>query len=186
MRNPCNNKEDELAKVVRTRRAAAQQKDPGSGLGVQKVVYGQVNFILGQGGAHEDISHEDIQQALEEFIEQRWPDSRMTMTGGHYLIDGKEKGGREVCRFDDFDRKTMTRKPGTLPPSYTLSEGFTKKEALAAERILAERNSRQAVEVNELAKQPDNLLTSKELDRVKSSEVVPAPKKKLVRVRRAS
>lgn len=189
-----------MAKLVRVQKKAAEKKPTGTGVGVQKVVYGRVDFMLGQGKAHEEVGHAEIQEALKNFIEERWPNSRFTPSGGHYLIDGPEPGSRESCRFEDFDRKTMTRKPGTHPPSYTLAPGHAKRQAEEAEKILSARNKQQSGMENELGKQPENLLTSKEVDQAKSApaakksvvvkkqkpaEPEPKPVKKTVRVRRA-
>lgn len=188
-----------MAKVVRARkRVAAQSSKPvGTGIGVQKVVYGRVDFMLGQGGEYEDIDHTEVQEFIRKTVLEKWPHANFTPAGGHYLIDGKEKGSREVCRFEDFDRETMDRKPGTFPPSYTLAPGFARKQAEEAERLLAERNAKQKSEPNELGKQPEKLLTSREMDDLKNGKTAPAAKKvvkkiappaklkRTVRVRRA-
>lgn len=153
---------------------------------VQKQIQAQVRFIVSNGDKYREESIEDLIEAFRQFTKERWPGANFTPVGSYYLVDGK------VCRPEDFDRKTMDRKPGTFPPSWSL-QGEDKKES-----ILAERNAEQEKNPNKLAHQPKKLLTSKEMDSLNASSSSPRklvakkkvaevpPAKKTMRVRRRS
>jgi hypothetical protein len=135
---------------------------------VQKQIQFQVNLLVSNGNTYRSETLEEFTDAFRVFAKERWPTANFTPTGGYYLIDGK------VCRPEDFDRETMDRKPGTHPPSWSV-QGDERKAS-----ILAERNEEQKKNTNALSRQPENLLTSRELDMVKKSEPAPAaPKKKV-------
>lgn len=125
---------------------------------VQKIVEGELRFMVSFGNGWRGELVEEVVAKLEELIRATWPDdgdiprARFTSVGGHYLIDG------EYCREPDFDPQTMDRKPGTFPPSWAVT-GERRKESL-----LAERNAEQAERQNALSKQPENLLTAREMD----------------------
>jgi hypothetical protein len=161
-----------MAKGLRPKKQAAQKQD--SGKTVQKNVHGQVNFILSFSDGHRGQTYEEVVERLKELVAKEWPTTEetrgasFTPTGGHYLIDGK------VCRVQDFDPETMDRKPGTFPPSYTVS-GEEKKQAILAER--AEELAKNPPK-NQLGVQPPNLLTSAEAEEVKQSRLRPSPKPK--------
>jgi hypothetical protein len=131
----------------------------------------KMGMIVSNGNKYRDETIEEFIEALRSFAKERWPNCNFTSVGSYYIIDGK------VCRPEDFDRETMDRKPGTFPPSWSV-QGDDKKDAL-----LSERNAEQAKNPNKLAHQPENLLTSKEMDALKKME--PPATKRAVKVRKA-
>lgn len=133
-------------------------KKADSGKRVQKQVNMQLRFLVSFGDNHRGELCPEVIERLKKIITEEWPETpdgrgaNFTSVGAYYLVDGK------VCLVQDFDPETMDRKPGTYPPSWA-AQGDEKKEA-----ILAERNAAQAKEKNDLARQPEKLLTSKETD----------------------
>jgi hypothetical protein len=133
-------------------------KKQDSGRTVQKQVEIQMRFLASFGDNHRGELYADALERIKKLIKEEWPDTpdgrgvNFTSVGGYYLVDGK------VCLVQDFDPEAMDRKPGTLPPSWA-SQGDEKKEA-----ILVERNAAQAQVANQLGRQPEKLLTSKETD----------------------
>lgn len=138
---------------------------------VQKQVKIQLTFLASYGDNHRAELYEEALEKIKKLVKDEWPDTpdgrgvNFTSVGGYYLVDGK------VCLVQDFDPEAMDRKPGTLPPSWA-SQGDEKKEA-----ILVERNAAQAKVVNQLGRQPEKLLTSKETDVAKD------PKQKVRRLK---
>lgn len=147
-------------------RAKAPKKQD-SGSAVQKQLKIQLTFLASYGDNHRAELYEEVLEKIKKLIKDEWPDTpdgrgvNFTSVGGYYLVNGK------VCLVQDFDPETMDRKPGTHPPSWA-SQGDEKKEA-----ILAERNEAQRQIANQLGRQPEKLLTSKETD------VVNDPKQKV-------
>jgi hypothetical protein len=91
-------------------------------------VEARIGFISSNGEAYREESLEDFIEKFREFAKETWPERHnFTVVGSYYIVDGK------VCLPQDFDRETMDRKPGTYPPSWSLS-GEDKKEAERAER----------------------------------------------------
>jgi hypothetical protein len=148
-----------------------------SGRNVAKNVEIQVRLVISQGNNHRDLLHGAVVDRLKEIITQEWPAAEdgtrgalVTPTGGYYLIDGV------VCLVADFDPETMDRKPGTLPPSWSLGPGDEKKAA-----ILAERNEVQKNWTNHMAKQPEKLLTTYEIDQSRTPALKEDPAPKILR-----
>jgi hypothetical protein len=144
------------------KRLAKQGKGTGvTGIGVQKVFQLRLDFMVSQGSKYEGESHGQVMAKIEALIKAEYPDALFTPTGGYYLIDGDGTyGQREVCRPQDFDHETMSRRPGTFPPSWSLS---------AEMQASVERQLRVLRELQNppMSRQPGNLYTTQELDRLK-------------------
>jgi hypothetical protein len=144
------------------KRLAPQGKGKGvTGIGVQKVFQLRLDFLVSQKSTYEKESHASVMAEMERMIKERWPEALFTPTGGYYLIDGDGTyGNREVCRPQDFDHETMQRKSGTLPPSWSLN---------AEMQLSVERQLRVLRELQnpEISRQPGNLYTTQEFDRLK-------------------
>lgn len=161
-----------MAKMLRPK-VAAQKKPTDTGRAVQKSVQIEVqnSYTISQGNDSRNILYEEFMERIQKAILAEFPDARVTSTGGYYLIDGK------MCRHMDFDPKTMDRKPGTFPPSWSVA-GDEKKAALLAER--AEEVAKNPPK-NAMAMQPPNLLTAKETEEVaasRRSKLPPGPRPK--------
>lgn len=130
----------------------------GTNIGVQKVYQLRVDFMMSQGGMYEGEDYETVERELREFVKTRWPKALFTRTGGYYLIESVVEGHREVCLPQDFDFPTMTRKPGTRPPSWAT------EPSLAASIEREYRVVEESWNPNTLARNPTNLLTTKEVD----------------------
>lgn len=102
---------------------------------------------------------EEVQDEIRELLKKRFPNGHFTPSGGYLLIH--EEGRVSACYPNDFDYETMNRKPGTHPPLYTLSQE-EQKEVGVLQRI--ERESKNP---NHLARNPTNLLTTQETDRLR-------------------
>lgn len=159
-----------MTKKVIVRKSASSEEPPklkmpvqgvGKGetkIGVQKVYQLRVDFMMSQGGMYEGESYETVEKELREFVATRWPKSLFTRTGGYYLIESVVEGHREVCLPQDFDFPTMTRKPGTRPPSWATDPN------LAASIEREYRVVEESWNPNHLARNAPNLLTTKEVD----------------------
>jgi hypothetical protein len=137
-----------------------------TGIGVQKVFQLRLDMIVSHGGKYEGESHEQVMAKMEAFVKENWPDAHFTPTGGYYLIDGDGTWGqREVCRPADFDFENMRRKPGTFPPSWSLT---------AEMQVNLERQLRVLQEHTQppITRNPPQLYTAKELDRIKQLDQV--------------
>lgn len=138
-----------MTKVVRVKRKPEKQD---SGKRVQKTYEFKHGFMVGLGNEYRDMTWEEAQDRIRKALEAEFPGGLFTPVGGLILIDGK------ACYPGDFDYETMDRKPGTHPPLYTLS-----KEEQDAIRV-EERIARESNNPNTLARNPTNLLTSRETD----------------------
>lgn len=107
---------------------------------------------------------EEVQQEIRELLEKRYPNGHFTPSGGHLLIH-EGSGKVQACYPHDFDYETMDRKPGTTPPLYTLSQE-EQKEVRELQRQVEQRAVREAATGNGLARNPTNLLTTRETDRL--------------------
>lgn len=88
----------------------------------------KIGLMISNGEDYRDESLEEMIDKFREFCRTTWTGHHnLTVVGSYYIIDGK------VCRPEDFDRETMDRKPGTFPPSWSLS-GEEKKDADKAEK----------------------------------------------------
>lgn len=125
-------------------------------------VYARQRLILGQGDGNREVLMEEFLTRLQKAVFAEFGEDavRITNAGCYYLVDGK------VCRIEDFDPKTMNRKPGTMPPSWA-AEGEEKKLAILFER---EQYELANPPTNDLARQPPKLLTSAETDAVRASQ----------------
>lgn len=137
---------------------ADQGLGKAAGIGVQKVFQLRLDFIVSHGNKYDGESHEEVMAKFRAFVKENWPDAHFTPTGGYYLIDDAD-GRREVCRPQDFDCATMARKPGTHPPSWSLT---------AEQQTALERQMRVTRELAQpaLTRNPTTLYTAKELDRM--------------------
>lgn len=169
-----------VKKVVTRKAAPAKPKMPEQGkgkgvtkIGVQKVIQLRLDFIVRQGAQYEGESYQEVEAKLQKFVEENWPEAHFHRSGGYYLIDSPE-GQREVCRPDDFDFENMTRKPGTRPPSWSMD-----KELAAS----IERQYRVLEEMERppLARNPGNLYTTAETDKLRA-ETTKAAEKNLDRI----
>lgn len=147
-----------MAKVVRAKplrvKPKAQKQNQDSGKRVQKTIEFKHGFMVGLSNGFREVTWEDMQERIRKALEAEFPGGSFTPVGGLILIDGK------ACYPHDFDYETMDRKPGTHPPLYTLT-----KEEQDEVRVL-ERIDRESKNPNKLARNPTNLLTSRELDRL--------------------
>lgn len=162
--------------VARKAAPAPKPKMPEQGvgkgptkIGVQKVIQIRLDFMVRQGAQYEGESYQEVERKLKDFVEANWPEAYYHRSGGYYLIDSPE-GQREVCRPDDFDFETMTRRPGTRPPDWSMS-----KEMAAS----IERQYRVLEEMGNppLSRNPGDLYTTKEIDKLKSESSKVAEKK---------
>lgn len=144
-----------MAKPLRPR-SDAQKKD--SGKSVQKHTEMHFGFMLSNGNGNRHETVEEVEEAIRQFVRERWPSAHYTPASRYYIVDGK------VCRVEDFDRETMDRKPGTFPPDWAM----TNEERAEVQR--QKRIAENAKQTNDLAKQPVNLPTSRELDERKKAE----------------
>lgn len=107
---------------------------------------------------------EEVQEEIREVLLKRFPHGKFTPSGGYILI--REDDARvRACYPQDFDYETMSRKPGTVPPLYTLSQE-EQKEVRDLQRQVEQRAVREAATGNSLARNPTNLLTARETDRL--------------------
>lgn len=141
-----------MAKVVRVKPKAKPVKDSGNR--VQKTLEFKHGFMVGLGDEYRDVTWEDMQERIRKVLENEFPGGLFTPVGGLILINGR------ACYPHDFDYGTMDRKPGTKPPLYTLT-----KEEQDAIRV-EERIARESQNPNTLARNPTNLLTSRETDKL--------------------
>jgi len=120
-----------MPKVRLNRSSSAAKQKPAEKKLVQKHVHveARIGIMASSGDQYKDESIEEFIDKFRKFAEETWPGRlNFTVVGNYYIVDGK------VCRPEDFDRESMDRKPGTFPPSWSLT-GDEKKEALNAEKI---------------------------------------------------
>lgn len=139
-----------MAKVVRVKRKPEKKQD--SGKQIQKTLEFKHGFMVGLKDDYRELTWEDAQERIRKALEAEFPGGRFTPVGGLILIDGK------ACYPHDFDYEAMDRKPGTHPPLYTLTR--EEQELVKVE----ERIARESKNPNTLARNPTNLLTSRETD----------------------
>lgn len=154
-----------MAKTLRPKQEKPQKKQD-SGKPVQKHTEVNVRFMLSNGNGNRHESVEEVEEKLRQFVREQWPSAHFTPASRYYIVDGR------VCRVEDFDFETMDRKPGTFPPDWSLTNE-ERAEVLRQKRIA--ENARQT---NDLAKQPVNLPTSRELDE-RAKKAVP-PKQEVI------
>lgn len=126
---------------------------------------------------------EEVQQEISDLLKKRFPHGQFTPSGGYLLVH--EDGGRvRACYPHDFDYETMERKPGTVPPLYTLSheEQLEVKELQRQVEQRAQREKAREIETGStLATNPRTLLTARETDRLsRIVKKVPAKKAETV------
>lgn len=153
-----------MAKPLRPKQTAPQKKQD-SGKSVQKHTEINVRFMLSNGNGNRHETVEEVEEKLRQFVRKEWPSAHFTPASRYYIVDGK------VCRVEDFDHETMDRKPGTYPPDWSM----TNEER--AEVLRQKRIAENAKQTNDLAKQPVNLPTSRELDERKKQ---PKPKEEVI------
>jgi ASC-1-like (ASCH) protein len=123
---------------------------------------------------------EEVQQEIRELLKKRFPHGHFTPSGGYLLVH--EDGGRvRACYPHDFDYEKMERKPGTVPPLYTLSheEQLEVKELQKQIEQRAQREKAREIETgSNIATNPRTLLTARETDRL-SRIVKKVPAKKV-------
>jgi NDP-sugar pyrophosphorylase family protein len=66
--------------------------------------------LISQGTEDVELSVQELKDIVSEALEDKV--KRVTFASGYYILDG------EVCLETDYDEKTKTRKPGTLPPEW--------------------------------------------------------------------
>lgn len=121
---------------------------------------------------------EEVQEEIRELLKKRFPHGMFTPSGG-YLLIREDDGKVRACYPHDFDYGTMDRKPGTVPPLYTLSQE-EQKEVRELQREVERRVEREKANGNELARNPTNLLTARETaaaKRIVRTRPKPAPEK---------
>src|SRR5262249_39379247 len=120
------------------------------------------------------------QEEIRELLKKRFPHGNFTPSGGYLLVHEDDHRVR-ACYPHDFDYDTMARKPGTIPPLYTLSQD-EQNEVRKLQREIEERavrEKRRELETGStLATNPRTLLTTHETDRLQN-----ITKKRVVRVK---
>lgn len=122
---------------------------------------------------------EEVQEEIRGLLRKRFPNGMFTPSGG-YLLIREDDGKVRACYPHDFDYETMERKPGTMPPLYTLSHE-EQAEVRALQRQVEERakreKEREARTGNSLATNPRNLLTARETTKLQSIRTKPRVQK---------
>lgn len=108
-------------------------------------------------GREDTRSIEQLREDVKNAVLAKEPAARVTNTGGYYLVNGK------VCLPDDYDPVTRDFKPGRHAPLWAMSSD--ERDILA--RIEREKK------LPMMARQPQNLRTSKEADRFNASQQKP-------------
>lgn len=120
---------------------------------------------------------EEVQEEIRELLIKRFPHGHFTPSGGYILVREEDSRVR-ACYPQDFDYGTMSRKPGTMPPLHTLNQE-EQKEVRELQRQVEQRAQREKGRAeqtgNHLARNPTNLLTSRETDALKRIRSRPRP-----------
>ena len=143
-----------MVKTVRVSKTSAERKN-------RRLSYNfefKHQFIVGIKPGNDGPTFEQVQDDIRKMLQERYPGGVYTPSGGYVLINGR------ACYPWDFDYETGDRKPGTVPPLYTLTED-EQKEIKLQERIVRERK-RELRTGNTLATNPTHLLTASEVSKL--------------------